>query len=327
MSSKYVIFSTKEDIDDVLFFEVKKKSNVLITNIFDNFNVLEKNIHKVHQSKKLNRIINLPNKKIWFKKYFDINNYNKDDRIIFIYLNNTCFIPIENGFISYLKENFPKSKHVYYALDIFGFRNSSYKSIKHFFDASYIFDEIEAKNNNLSYYPLPYSKLNLACVSDKIKYADVCFVGYAKTRYSKLIEIFEFCKKNNLTTNFYILGIEKAKQLYKNEIHYVDFVPYSQTIEILMKSNCDIELYVDGCTSYSQRVMSAIVYNKKLITNNKNVINSPFVTEDIVKYFDNTNGIDVSFIKSKCKKSHMTNIFSPVLFLEELERRLYNDKK
>ena len=86
-------------------------------------------------------------------------------------------------------------------------------------------------------------------------------------------------------------------------------------------------MYVDGCTSYSQRVMSAIVYNKKLITNNKNVINSPFVTEDIVKYFDNTNDIDVSFIKSKCKKSHMTNIFSPVLFLEELERRLYNDKK
>ena len=40
MSSKYVIFSTKEDIDDVLFFEVKKKSNVLITNIFYNFNVL-----------------------------------------------------------------------------------------------------------------------------------------------------------------------------------------------------------------------------------------------------------------------------------------------
>lgn len=324
MSRNYIIFGTNNDIDDILFSELKEVNNTSLTCMFNGFSKFELLLNTAHYSSKMNKYFSIPFKKIWFKRLFDIKQYDRNDEMVFVYLSDMYYKVIEAGFVEYLRNIFPNSKHVCYALDINVFRKYDFDKIRNKLDASYIFDQEEAKKQDLLYYPLPYSRLNVSD-SPNIEYADLCFVGQAKSRFSLLIKIFEYCAKHNITTNFYIIGVKKEEQVYSDNIHYIDYIPYKQSLEVLMKSNCDIELFIDGCTSYSQRVMSAYLYNKKIITNNKFLVESKYYNPNDILYFDDIDSLNPEFIKNKTNPKYRENIFSPVLFLEELGRRLYDE--
>ena len=138
--------------------------------------------------------------------------------------------------------------------------------------------------------------------------ADLYFVGQAKSRYQELIKIFEFCEKNNLSTNFYIIGVAKEKQLYKDKIHYIDFIPYEKVLEIMSRSNCGVELLVEGATSYSQRVQEALVNNKKLLSNNPWIKEASFYDPKRIQIYKQIEEISPEFVRERLPEEEYENI-------------------
>lgn len=320
---KYVILGSHREIDKILFLDAIKSNNVDYFEFRKCFTKLEWGVYLFHHSTKLNRIFKLPGKKLWIKKYIKFS-YKTYEKIIFIYFTD-YFVAVNDGLIKFLRQKYPNSRHISYSTDIHAFRNSLFENIRNEFDDCYIFDEKEAEKQNITYYPLPYSKVVQGKIVESYKKSDLYFVGQAKSRYNKLIEIFEYCEKNNIVADFYIIGVPLEKQLYKNKIHYIDFIPYDEVLSIISRSNCGVELILDGVTSYSNRVQEALINGKKIISDNPYLKDAFFYNEEVINIFDNVSDIDPDFIITKNGgKVIDENIFSPLNFLKMIKEKYYN---
>lgn len=324
---KFVVYADSYEGGDRLFDEIKGIVNVDYIQPNNFMKVKFRFLNRVFRSFlcrcKNGRGIRL--KRLIYNKC-ECGKFTSDDDVCFIYIEGWIKTIGTNGFTDYLKIKFPKSRHVLYYLDIHAAR-SHYKSIyKSAYDKVLIFDKTEADWMGIEFYPLPYSRVICNYTYSDINTADLYFVGQAKSRYKKLIEIFEFCKNKGIKTNFYILGVPKDNRLYEEEIHYVDFVPYEKTIEIAKKSNCGVELKVEGVDSYSQRITEAFMYGKKIISDNFHITEYKYYNKNRVLVFDNVYDLDSKFIKEPIHEEDFCDEIiaelSPKVFLDYLEKNI-----
>lgn len=94
---------------------------------------------------------------------------------------------------------------------------------------------------------------------------DVFFVGKDKHRYEKLILLKNKIDAMGLRTDFRIIK-DSTSNSQKKE--YSNPIPYSEVINKIQKSNCILEILQTNQSGMSLRVMEALFFNKKLITNN-----------------------------------------------------------
>ena len=76
------------------------------------------------------------------------------------------------------------------------------------------FDQLDAKNYGVYYYPLVYSRIEIP-KNEHIKRSDVYFVGKAKDRLDKIIAAYEVFKNAGLKCDFHIIGVEKENRKYE----------------------------------------------------------------------------------------------------------------
>ena len=81
-------------------------------------------------------------------------------------------------------------------------------------------------------------------------------------------------------------------------ICYNEFIKYDVVLEETMKSNCILEMQLDVQSAATQRYYEAVCYNKKLLTNNKNVVNLPFYNPDYIHVFEKPEDIDWEWVKT-----------------------------
>lgn len=320
MGINYYIFGGKREIDIVLFNDIKNLENAKYTYIGNQFNIIEKFINRVYCSDKIARFINMPWKKIWFQIFLNKIPYDRNNKIIFVFFTD-WFEIIDRGFVEFLKKNFKSAIYVSYNVDIHGFRKSCFDKIRDQIDESFIFDKVEAQKAGISYYPLPMSKFEIGQNKNEEK-SDIFFVGYVKTRYKKLIDVYDRCVEIGLKPEFYILGVEEDDQIYRENIHYIEYMPYIDTLKVMSRSKCELELLVQGCTSYSQRVFDALIYDKKVITDNLALKDEEFYDPNQILIFDDINKISLSFFEIGFEsKRHYAEKLSPIKFLEYLSQR------
>jgi hypothetical protein len=74
-------------------------------------------------------------------------------------------------------------------------------------------------------------------------------------------------------------------------------MPYIENLRHILSANCIFEVMQGGGKGFTLRYGEAIMYNKKIITNNQEVINAPFYSKDKVHVFQNAMEIDTTFPK------------------------------
>lgn len=228
---------------NAVFFENINNCNI------ENYYIVEQNSFLFRLLRKLNML----NKSLFFGiwKY----NLKKYDYIILG----------ENGYTSniskYIKKKNPKCKIIMYYWNIL---NDEYKKILEDknIDEFWTFDKSEAEKYNLKYNPQFYSK---KIISHNIEInQDVVFMGRAKDRKKELKNLEEIIKKLGIKTNFFI--IEKEKDLIK----------YNEYLKQVYTSKCILDYNQEGQVGLTLRPMEALFCQKKLITNNKDIINYDF---------------------------------------------------
>lgn len=145
------------------------------------------------------------------------------------------------------------------------------------------FDEQQSLNNNWHYIGQFYS----GHARDKrdIKY-QFCFCGYNKGRDGILCDLAKSFRNKHLSYNFIIRewGVPNYIKSFRNkelrpyitlfETHYKSY------LSIVQKSNCIVDIVQKGQIGLTMRVMESLFYNKKLLTNNPDIVNYPFYRED-----------------------------------------------
>lgn len=147
-------------------------------------------------------------------------------------------------------------------------------------------------NFNHQYYCQSY-----VCGQIKQEYNwDIYFVGANKGRLSILKRIWNKCVHDDIICKFQVIDHKEEIPIeFKSE--YVDYFEVRKNI---ICSKAILEL-LQGCQSGpSLRTMEAIYFDKKLITNNKNIVNEPFYCKENVLVIDELDDADIkNFLMTK----------------------------
>ena len=226
----------------------------------------------------------------------NLNEYTK------IIINDAMF---NNNILKYIsKKNAVASKYVYYTNAV---RNSRIKPNNIPKDwRVYTFDISDSKEFDIEYSPEYYTE-HQENIKYDLKY-DVCYVGADKTnvRLKNLLDIKEVLRKNKVQNFFHIFRVLKKYNKYELQETTNMFLKYEDIQRIILESKCILELQMEGQSGCTLRTLESMFLNRKLITNNKDIVNYDFynpnfVIENADDFKDRFNDI-LKFMRSPYQK-------------------------
>lgn len=234
---KYLILKYE---DDSVFFPYLKETN--LERIYK-----IKNDFLIKLCKKLNIIFMILGS--WKK------NIKNIDKVI---LFDTGYHP---GITKYIKKKNPKCKIIFYYWNVVNEYNKR-PMTDYNIDEVWTFDENDAKKHHMNYNPQFYTK-KLVLENDNVN-NNILFLGRDKGRKLIIQEIQNFCLKQEIKTEFIIIEQER------------DIRSYQEYLKLLERSNCILDILAPGQSGMTLRCMESLFLKKKLITNNKDIVNCDF---------------------------------------------------
>lgn len=151
-------------------------------------------------------------------------------------------------------------------------------------------------------------------------YSDCYYVGYNKGNREELtLAIYNYVRAAGIHARFDV--VSKTPNL-NNDLEYLTkTIQYNEIVSRVKSSNCIIEILQEGQKTQTLRWFEAIAYNKKLLTNNKNISNLPFYNEKYMKYFEKAEDIDIEWLTKKDEIDYgYSGEFSPLNIIDTIKR-------
>ena len=263
-------------------------------------------VQRMQLNPKLNRCISLPGKGIWGWSIVDkIKKEAKDAPVCILILENWLRMESALQMLPKLRKSFPSSKIVCFAQDLvtriddmYTLQHTDTEYAKRYCDLFITFDTNDAKRYDIAYFPTVFSYPRNICNASNGKYA-MYFLGRDKGRAVLLAELSKRAKEYNQTVNFLILEDEKEKPVPVDGLRYTNKgIPYEENLQNVARCNCIVELLQKNAASPTFRLWEAICFNKKLLTNNCSIKESPFYDSRYVSTFSSIEDIDWEFVKN-----------------------------
>ena len=271
---------------------------------------------RLHCSKKVNSVVNLPFKEKW-KYSLDEINFKKDKKYILIFSDSVY--PITPTYIKKLKDNFDVT-YILFLLNIQTDSNIGFTTpYIPYMDYIFTFDNADAQKNGYIECMYLYSKMDIEGSEHVSK--DLYFIGVDKGRLNKIKKIVELALNYKIDILIRVQDVneKKIKNDSNESIIYNQWVTYDKSLKEMLKCNCILELLQDGQYGVTLRYYEAICYNKKLLTNNKNVVNLPFYDPNYIHVFENPENIDWNWVKEQIPIDyHYDGRFSPMRFIDKV---------
>lgn len=308
-----LMWNDLHNIDNIKFIEkpISTKNKLLLF------------LFKLHFSFTLNIKCNIPGKKIW-RNHYNLSkidfSINVDNFIIFTDVS-LCYYTKE--YLDKLKSSNKNIKLVLMMVNSFHrMKKAIWKQLDSF-DLIFSFDENEANEYGFHYYPSFYSKKDEEnTLYNGLSYNTDCFfVGVAKDRLQKLINIYDELESLGSNNEFYIVGVPKREQIPRKGIIYNKWLDYNTVLKKIQQANCILEVMDGNSAGVTLRTYEALCFNKKLITNNQKIKDSPFYNKNYIHVINNDNYIPKEFVLEKDTVDYCyDNRYSPKKFIETLTK-------
>lgn len=285
-------------------------------------------LRRIHFSTKINRIINLPYKYLWYD-FHDVPSLLSKIQCILVIdlaLENRVTLDI----LKKCRNKMPKLIVSLFFLNALG-SNGKHKrhllidTLEHAnnfnFNEKYTFDIGDAKKYGMRYLGFNYySKHNINNISNP-QY-DLYYIGTSTSDRNDLFyAIYYKLKSEECKLDFYIKPILAEEERVPG-VQYIDNgrLLYNEVLEDLQNSKCILEILREKQTGPSLRYFEAVCYNKKLLTTNSEIVNFPYYDSRYMRYFSNPDDIDVEWLKDdSCSVDyHYKGEFSPVTLINQL---------
>lgn len=144
------------------------------------------------------------------------------------------------------------------------------KAIKDLQCSLWSFSRVDCEKYNLRFNPPPYFK-EMAYRSDK-EIVDICFVGKDKGRLEQVLKWEGIFKEQGFSTEFIIT----PNHPYEKNPNYSKPISYKQSVEVSARSKAIFDYIEIDNSGQSMRVMEGVFTHKKIITNNKLIVDYDF---------------------------------------------------
>ena len=280
-------------------------------------------LFSVHHHPKTNKIVKLPFKRWWYPHWVH-PQFAPKKPLCFVFCDWKSL-----DYIRYLKKKYPKSKIVFIHRDKLSLFEQTYPEwtnalLDELVDLRLSYDEKEAADNNLGYFCEYESAIDLA-PSEDAPICDVFFAGRAKDRLPLLMDVYHKVTAGGLSCHYYLTHVPTEQQKAYPGIEYSNRqLPYREMLQRSVDARCMLEINQGGSVGYTSRFLEAVIYNKKLLTNNKTIENTKFYNPEYIQCFNVVDDINVEFIKKDVEKIdfHYNGEFSPIRLIEQIDREL-----
>lgn len=236
----------------------------------------------------------------WDNKYeLTKIKYDKNCINYIIIFNSALLHYYSKRYLERLKKIVPNIKLILFVID--PMPNGLWRRMQGIlkcFDKVATIHECNEKKYGFKYIPFFYSKI-IEEEENIIKENDLYYCGILDSYRAKFINIIRSeCLERNIDYKFWIVKrqevpfIEDEKLIYKKEGE----MSYENNIRELLKSKCILEIMHEGYVGITQRYLEAVVYNKKLLTNNADVFNMEYYSPDRIQYFNDVNDINWEWV-------------------------------
>lgn len=175
------------------------------------------------------------------------------------------------------------------------------------------FDYKDSLKYNIPYVSTFFVPLEANEIVEK---SDIFFVGKNKGRFSGIRNLEKELSEKDINCIFkYVSGLSR---IYPKR--YSSKLPYSKVLSYVKQTRCILDITQKGQVGLTQRFMEALYYGKKIITNNKDVVNYALFHSDNVCIIDiDTNKISC-FVKNgeACYKDNIIKWYSPESWIERI---------
>ncbi|MCI8955890.1 MAG: hypothetical protein HFG29_02735 [Eubacterium sp.] len=246
-----------------------------------------------------------------------LHKHNKKDEINVIFFNAGLRDEYSEQFLEKLKKKFHVKIGIVF-VDSFGtfsaMRAQNLLLNTDLVDYAYtIEDEDLDKSNKLTKCFTPYAKIN--GYADIPQKHDIYFGGTIKTRGGIIKNCIEKLINNNIKVKIELFTSMEEMNQYKffgnypgvSLEDYSAIKDYSQMIVESLESDVLLDITDGGQTALTLRPYEAVVYNKRLLTNNKSILDFKFYDPRYMRYFTEITDEDVQWIKKKEKVDYNYN--------------------
>lgn len=262
-----------EGVKSVKLFKYNNKFSIIIRRLkqFIGLSLISDLGINIYKIRNVSTII-LPVTKYSPTLHKQIKKIDKNLRIIHWYWN-----PISN--VKTKPNMIPSSNN-----DIFTFDKNDSEKYKIKFKETYYFSSIDFENKSIS--------------------NDITFIGYDKGRLEILEELKEKFSKFNISTYLHVVRDNSSNKTF----NYKPMIKYSEILNIISGTKCILDIVQVGQEGKTQRPLESLFLRKKLITNDKNIINYDFY---------NSNNI---FIIGMDKESRLLNFINSEYY--EIDKKI-----
>lgn len=324
---KYLMVLQHGAMDEFLYRDILKKENVHEFQVSaPDCNRLLYKIRRIHTSTIATKYFDPPFKTIWYKNAL-LKATDNDTCLVF---QMAAMIHVGSKTLEAVRKRRPGAKLVLLLIDSVDAHSLSMKYAKRFifgfkWDLILSFDKGDCEKYGFTYMGYSYySKLDVN--DDEPVDSDLYYIGAVKNeedRMQLLTKIYDKGTAEDVVCNFTLLTQKETAP--HGDIKLIDKgIPYSEVVKELNKANCILELIQEGQNNQTARYMEAVCYNKKLLTNNKRVVDLPYYDDRYIRVFADPDDIDFNWVKAREKVDFdYKDDFSPARILDLIERELY----
>lgn len=324
---KYLIIDDEHELYRSMFSDLFKPNQYSIEEVSrlvvpPKFNYLK----KLHFNERINRHLWLPGKSIW-NRYYALSNYKFDseEEYVIIFLNGTLRHYYSFSYLENLKKKHSNIKLVMIMYDSFADKSAARAiSMIPIFDLVFSFDVDDSQKYGFEYIYSTFSYPEFVEYDSHLK-SKAFFIGNATGRLEVLQETLNYLGTTIEGTDFTIVGVPNDKKKYEDNIKYNKPICYKEQLQKSYNTDCIVEILKEGQTGITLRTCEAVMFNKKLLTNNASLKNMPFYDERFMEIFTNIEDIDLEFLtKEICVNYADNNFFSPLRIIDRIfEKHLF----
>lgn len=197
-----------------------------------------------------------------------------------------------NGYIDFIKKNRRNLILIYFLTNEISKKDFEVKKpIFDSFDYVFTYSERDAKSFNFIHVniPLDFSKIKFPR-NCKSKY-QVYFNGRNKGRLSNLLKISTILNEFSINHKFCVVSKNAQKRIDNNSNVkvYMRQIKYEKILIDTYCSEILLDLYSDNLInsrSYTLRLIEAVNFNKRVITNNKMILKEAYYDESLILVFN-----------------------------------------
>ena len=229
----------------------------------------------------------------------------KKDCNIFVFFYAEPWFFDEKGFLAYLRHRYSDARLVYHITNTVQNIQHGAAYYKKYFDLVSTCNKGDSEKHDLPFFANTCSYIPFR--DNEESKSDCFFVGHAKNRLNDLVAIFEILTRKGVQCEFYIIGVNEEHRPYDGSIHYNQVLNYDVILRKIEKTNVILELLQEGMDSQTLRYSEAVNYRKKLLTNNRNVVNELSYSAHnihVIASPDDVSEINTAFFKTSIEEEY-----------------------